>query len=90
MLQDEFAPAPVHAQVSPVPQELCLPTQKTVLTTGKVYKIINPAMHLLCFPVSPTPVHLAWDENQFGTAKVNILHTQWLCPPSTKTIVSRR
>jgi hypothetical protein len=46
-------------------------------------------MHLLCFPVSPTPIHPAWDENQFGTAKVNILHTQWLCPPSTKTIVGR-
>ena len=87
MLQDEFAPQPVPAQVNPVPQELCLPTQKTVLTTGKVYKIINPAMHLLCFQVSPTPFLPAWDENQFGMSKVNILHTQWLCLPSTKKII---
>ena len=87
MLQDEFAPAPVNAQVNPIPQELCLPTQKTVLTTGKVYKIINPAMHLLCFQVTPTPFLPAWDENQFGTSKIHILHTQWLCLPSTKTII---
>ena len=87
MLQDEFAPQPVPAQVNPVPQELCLPTQKTVLTTGKVYKIINPAMHLLCFQVSSTPFLPAWDENQFGMSKVNILHTQWLCLPSTKKII---
>ena len=55
MLQDEFAPAPVNAQVAPVPADLCLPTEK-ILPNGKVFKIINPALHLLCFPVSPTPV----------------------------------
>jgi hypothetical protein len=88
MLQDEFAPKPVPAQVNPVPQELCLPTQKTVLTTGKVYKIINPVMHLLCFQVSPTPIKQPWDENQFGTSRVHIVHTQWLCLPSTKKVIS--
>ena len=87
MLQDEFAPKPVPVQVNPVPQELCLPTQKTVLTTGKVYKIINPVMHLLCFNVTPTPILPAWDENQFGTSKVRIIHTQWLCLPSTKKVI---
>ena len=86
-LQDEFAPKPVPATVNPVPQELCLPTQKTVLTTGKVYKIINPVTHLLCFQVSPTPIKQAWDENQFGTSAVHILHTQWLCLPSTKKVI---
>jgi hypothetical protein len=90
MLQDEFAHSPVPAQVSPVPVELCLPTEKIVPTaTGnKVFKIINPAMHLLCFPVSQTPiVPKVWDENQFGTSVVNIRATNWLCPPSTKQIV---
>jgi len=54
MLQDEFASGPVPATVNPVPVELCLPTEKIVGT--RVFKIINPAMHLLCFPVSPTPI----------------------------------
>jgi hypothetical protein len=87
MLQDEFAPNPVPAQVNPVPQELCLPTQKTVIATGKVYKIINPVMHLLCFQVTPTPFKLAWDENQFGTSAVHITQTKWLCLPSTKKVI---
>jgi hypothetical protein len=86
MLQDEFAKAPVPAQVNPVPVELCLPTEKIVGT--HVFRIINPAMHLLCFPVSPTPiVPKVWDENQFGTSVVSIRATNWLCPPSTKKII---
>jgi hypothetical protein len=84
-LQDEFAPKPVPVKVNPVPQELCLPTQKTVGT--KVYKIVNPTMHLLCFAVSATPIEQPWDQNQFGTAKVRIIRTRWLCLPSTKKIV---
>jgi len=85
MLQDEFASGPVPATVNPVPVELCLPTEKIVGT--RVFKIINPAMHLLCFPVSPTPiVPKIWDENQFGTSAVAIRATNWLCPPSTKQI----
>jgi hypothetical protein len=88
MLKDEFAPKPVSAQVSSVPQELCLPTQKTVLSTKKVYKIVNPVWHLLCFGVSPTPTRPAWDQNQFGTSPVKIIQTQWLCLPSTKQLVS--
>jgi hypothetical protein len=88
MLKDEFAPSPVSAQVSPVPQELCLPTEK-ILPTGQIFPIINSTQHLLCFPVSPTPiVPRVWDENQFGTSPVTINSpTKWLCPPSTKTIV---
>ena len=85
MLQDEFASGPVPATVNPGPVELCLPTEKIVGT--RVFKIINPAMHLLCFPVSPTPiVPKIWDENQFGTSAVAIRATNWLCPPSTKQI----
>jgi len=85
MLQDEFAHAPVPAQVNPVPVELCLPTEKIVGT--HVFKIINPVEHLLCFPVSQTPtVRQVWDENQFGTSVVTIHATNWLCPPSTKKI----
>ena len=61
-LQDEFGTS--SATVNPVPVELCLPTEKIVGT--KVFKIINPAMHLLCFPVSKTPIrNPVWDENQF-------------------------
>ncbi len=87
MLKDEFAPAPVTATVSPVPQELCLPTEK-ILPTGQAFPIINPSQHLLCFPVSPTPIiSPVWDENQFGTSLINIMSTKWLCPPSTKTVV---
>jgi hypothetical protein len=85
-LQDEFAPAPVSAEVSPVPVELCLPTEKIV--GSHVFPIINAAMHLLCFPVSKTPIiPKVWDENQFGTSVVNIQATDWLCLPSTKKIV---
>lgn len=87
MLQDEFAPSPVGAQVTGLPTELCLPTQKTV--NGVVYPIVNPTWHLLCFPISKTPiVPRVWDQNQFGTATVTIQATNSLCVPSTKTIVS--
>jgi hypothetical protein len=85
MLQDEFAQKPVTARVNPVPVELCLPTEKIVGT--HVFRIINPAMHLLCFPVTQTPiVPKVWDENQFGTSVVTIKVTSWLCAPSTKKI----
>ena len=87
MLQDEFAKAPVNARVSPVPAELCLPTEK-ILRSGKVFRIINPTLHLLCFPVTPTPIiSPVFDENQFGTRKVAISQTRWLCVPSTKKLV---
>lgn len=87
LLQDEFAPAPVSAKVNPIPSELCLPTEK-ILPTGQIFPIINPAQHLLCYPVSPTPIiPQVWDENQFGTSPVTIASTRWLCVPSTKVVV---
>jgi|HubBroStandDraft_1064217.scaffolds.fasta_scaffold10390_3 hypothetical protein len=87
LLQDEFAPKPVAVRVSAVPAELCLPTEKVV--NGKVYKIVNPVTHLLCFRVTQTPiVPRVWDENQFGTSQILIGTTRWLCLPSTKQIVS--
>lgn len=87
LLQDEFTSSPVSASVNPIPSELCLPTEK-ILPTGQIFPIINSTLHLLCFPVSPTPiVPKVWDENQFGTAPIAIAATNWLCPPSTKTIV---
>jgi hypothetical protein len=86
LLQDEFATKPVPAKVNPVPVELCLPTEKIV--GNQVFPIINPTKHLLCFPVSQTPIiPTVWDENQFGTSVVHIKATKWLCPPSTKKIV---
>jgi hypothetical protein len=88
ILQDEFDPSPVSATVNPVPSVLCLPTEK-ILPTGQSFPIINPSLHLLCFPVSPTPIiPQVWDENQFGTSPVTISSTKWLCVPSTKVIAT--
>lgn len=87
MLRDEFAKKPVPVQVSPVPQELCLPTEKII--NGVVSKIVNPITHLLCFPVSKTPIVTPiWDQNQFGTSKLAVRATKWLCLPSTKRVVT--
>ena len=88
LLQDEFAgtAGPTQVQVSPIPQELCLPTAKSV--GGKVTKIVNRAAHLLCFGVTPTPIRpKVWDQNQFGTSAMRILRTKWLCLPSNKVVV---
>jgi hypothetical protein len=87
LLQDEFAgKGPTQVQVSAIPQELCLPTAKTVGT--KVTKIVNSAAHLLCFGVTPTPIKpKVWDQNQFGTSAMRIVRTRWLCLPSTKVVV---
>lgn len=86
-LQDEFTSTSVGAQVTPTPTELCLPTEK--IANGVDYPIINAAMHLLCFPVSPTPiVPQVFDENQFGMSPVTISRTNSLCLPSTKQIVT--
>ena len=82
LLQDEFTSKPVSARVSAVPAELCMPTEKIV--GGTTFPIIHPAGSLLCFPVTATPRPPAvFDQNQFGTAKLAIGLTHWLCPPST-------
>lgn len=82
-LLDEFASANVSATVNPVPTELCLPTEKIV--GGVDYPIINAATHLLCYPVSATPIKpQVWDQNQFGTSVLAINKTTTLCLPSTK------
>jgi hypothetical protein len=87
LLRDEFAPKPVRAEVKSTPAELCLPTEKIV--NGKVSKIVNPKLHLLCFPVSQTPkVDRVWDQNQFGTSVISIGKTTWLCLPSLKTVLT--
>ena len=82
LLQDEFTSKPVSARVSAVPAELCMPTEK--IAGGTIFPIIHPAGSLLCFPVTATPHPAAvFDQNQFGTAKLAIGLTHWLCPPST-------
>ena len=82
LLQDQFTSKPVSARVSAVPAELCMPTEKIV--GGTTFPIIHPAGSLLCFPVTATPHPLAvFDQNQFGTAKLAVGPTHWLCPPST-------
>lgn len=86
LLKDEFAVKPVPVKVSATPQELCLPTKKVV--GKKVFPIVNAATHLLCFPVSPTPIITpVFDQNQFGTEPVKVLRSRWLCLPSTKKIL---
>jgi hypothetical protein len=90
LLLDQFSKTPVPAQVNPVPFELCLPTAKIVpsSTRAKYFPIINPDMHLLCFPVSKTPfAKSVYDENQFGTRKLLIRATKSLCLPSTKQVI---
>ena len=85
-LRDQFAPRPVSVRVSRVPVELCLPTKKIV--RGQVFPIVNPVMHLLCFPVTHTPARpRVFDQNQFGTAVVIIGRTSMLCVPSVKHII---
>jgi hypothetical protein len=64
---------------------LCLPTEKIA---RKTFRVINPTMHLLCFPVTKTPVvPTVWDENQFGTSKLTVGPTHALCVPSIKRVI---
>ena len=90
MLQDEFG-GPTTVQVNPVPNRLCLPTVKIVVTPRgtKKYPIVPGAMHLLCFSVSPTPFLSLFDQDQFtgpGVA-ITLKVTDSLCLPSTKKII---
>jgi hypothetical protein len=85
-LKDEFTPQPVSATVNPVPAELCLPTEKIVGTHD--FPMVNSVTHLLCFPVTPTPIKNAWYKNQFGRGSLAIQQTNWLCLPSTKRVVT--
>jgi hypothetical protein len=84
-VQDQFGglvPATVTA-----PTELCVPTQKTVKGAIKG-PITNPAAHLLCFPVTKTPVKSPIaDQNQFGTGLLNVANTATLCLPSDKRLI---
>ena len=85
-LRDQFARHPVSVRVSRIPVELCLPTRKIV--PGRNFPIVNPVTHLLCFPLTHTPVRpRVFDQNQFGTAVVTIGRTSMLCVPSTKRII---
>jgi len=85
LVKDQFATKPVKVNVG-TPKLLCLPTTKIV--NGVTYPAQNPQTHLLCFTVSPTPTrNPVYDENQFGTGKVQIKKTALLCLPSTKVIV---
>ena len=89
-LKDQFSTKPVQVQVNPIPSELCLPAKKIIKTaTGaKVYPMIDPATHLLCFNGVKTPIKpKVWDENQFGTSVVHIKIAKWLCLPSTKQVL---
>ena len=88
MLKDQWGQNP--SQVLPIPNALCLPTKKLVTTAAGVrtYGIIDPVMHLLCFPgvkhqFKPNP----YDKNQFGTAKLTVRISKSLCLPSTKQVL---
>ncbi len=92
-LQDEFASGPVNVKVGG-PKLLCLPTEKIIQQASggtATYPIINPKKHLLCFNVSETPFPPnVFDQNQFGSAEINITGTNVLCLPSNKTIISTK
>jgi hypothetical protein len=84
-VKDQFSGAQVNVKVGN-PVLLCLPTTK-ILPTGKAFNAVNTVAHLLCFTVSPTPIkNPVFDQNQFGTGKVQIQHTTFLCLPSTKKV----
>ena len=91
LLKDQFAAGPVPVTINPIPQELCLPAKKILtLASGatKVYPMVDPATHLLCFGGMKTPIKpKVWDENQFGTSVVYIRAAKWLCLPSTKQVI---
>jgi hypothetical protein len=61
-----------------------------ILPTGQVFPITNPNAHLACFNIKPTsaqPTPTVQVTNQFGTRKVAISQTRWLCVPSTKKVI---
>ena len=88
-LKDQFSANPVTAQVNPVPVKLCLPTEKFLPATSTDFPIINPDLHLLCYPVVITTKHpsFVYDENQFGTRKVAVRAAKLLCLPSFKYVI---
>jgi hypothetical protein len=91
-LLDEFTRQNVPVQINPVPTELCLPAEKIILTTAgnKDYPIINPDLHLLCFPTIKTPQpNYVWAENQFGSTRIKLQHdtVENLCLPSKKQVL---
>ncbi len=67
----------------------------TKIMGSKVCKVLNAKWHMLCYPVSQTPViSPVFDQNQFvtsppGGVPVTIEHTTFLCVPSTKTIAGQ-
>jgi len=86
MLKDEFTKRAVPVDVKTTPNELCVPTKKTIGT--HVTRILNPFGHLLCFPTGPTPTKpKVFVKNQFGRRTAKVLRTLGLCVPSRKTIV---
>jgi len=86
-LLDQFARTPTPVTVL-TPKLLCVPTEK-ILPTGAITPITNPSAHLMCFKVTQTPFPpMVFDQNQFGTAQVNLLKTNLLCLPSSKRVIS--
>jgi len=88
-LQDEFMPKAVKATIGP-PNYLCLRTKK--VTNGVIPSaLINPTVHLVCFPVTapvtPPPNGVS-DQNQFGMGVVVIHENAELCLPSTKQVIT--
>ncbi len=87
LVKDEFSDRPVRVKIG-APQVLCLPTTK--VANAVTYPAVNPEAHLLCFAVNQTPRKSSvYDENQFGTSKLRVAKTKFLCLPSTKIVVSR-
>lgn len=90
LLRDEFSSKNVKVTVNPVPSRLCLPAKKTITTSAgtKSSPMVNPDVHLLCYPVTKTPIrNPVYAQNQFGSTKMKVGKTQLLCLPSTKRLL---
>jgi hypothetical protein len=84
-LVNQFAPNGIVPRATAVDLH-CNPAQKTV--GAKVFKITNPAGHLLCWKiVAPTqPARTVQVTNQFGSAKLKTGAATQLCLPTWKSL----
>ena len=91
ILQNQFNTNGFSPTIGQDPLIHCNPVKKTVISaTGvkKVYKIINPDAHLLCYPITaPTQTtYIVKVENQFGTANLQTGQPNELCLPTWKSL----
>jgi hypothetical protein len=87
-LFDQFNPNGFTPKIDTHAATLCNPVRKT-LPNKQVFKVTNPAAHLVCFPMSaenaqPAPSVIV--ANQFGKATLQPGKPNGLCVPSWKSL----